>query len=334
VRPLALALTLLALPSPSAAQLHVEVDDCDPASPLRAALELELDGASDAESTRILRVELDCEALDARLRVEDLASRVHVERLVSLRETPAHLRERFVALVARELVDAARVLAPLPSDTAPRTQIVRLPVAPEPVAPEPVAPEPGTPEPGTPRVDAPAEQALPPPQAASSLATPLTPRVLASARTFLLDGPAVLGGGQLGLSWDWLAVELSVLGTSGGSSNAAVDAFALTAAAGIVPLSITQGSLSASLGLFVEGGLLVSDAQSRVRGYVGATQVAPLVGGLVRLSGELALERAVRVIVNVEVGYTHGVEVLALETTALRVHGPWVGLGLGLAFTP
>lgn len=338
----------LASPSGAAAQWRVEVHDCEGAPVLRegltAALEVELDGSIDPDAAAEIRITFTCAEESAVVAlVEDRdreAARVLVQASVPLDGTLPHLRDRLLAMVARELAVAARgiaeetdapaVIAEPPDDPVP-------PLVAEPaVLEEPAlaavaaaqADDPGGPERSDGEPAGESASTAPPPAPLVEL------QLLGGARAFVLDAPAALGGGQLGWRWEWLAGTLSVEGGSQHTRYATIDSFMAALAVGVVPLVARGGALFASLGLFAEVGIAVTSATSRVSGFIGTTELSPLVGGLARLAGGWWVHPSVAIVAALDAGYCYGVEVVTLGENVLSLNGLSLGLRLGISVAP
>lgn len=339
----------LGAPSCAVAQWRVEITDCEGAPMVRegltAALEVELDGSSDPDPAAAIRIEFDCSEESAVVSlVEDRdgagdAAQVLVQAQVALDSTLPHLRDRLLAMVARELAVAARGIA---EETRAGGVTIEPPDAPAPPVAERAAvfDEPAVGAAGE-AIDAPQDPEPADGEPPAESVTPAVPpaplvelQLLGGARAFVLDAPAVLGGGQLGWRWDWLAGTLSVEGGSQRTRYATIDSFVAAVAVGVVPLVARGGALYASLGLFVEGGIAVTSAASRVSGFTGTTELSPLIGGLARLTGGWWAHPSVLVIAALDAGYHYGVEVVTLGENVLSLNGLSLGLRLGISVAP
>ncbi len=332
------ALVLVASPRVAGAQ-RVELTECEERPGAREelldALRLELLGSEDAGLE--VHITLSCGDAIAVVTVEGAASGVRVERRARLTDTPAHLRGRLVAMVARELLVAARSLAeasalqPPPEvieeaqPSEPGVDAVAASAAPEALPPPEPAP---APEPASEVLPAPAPEPSAPAWPAVEL------EASGGARAYVLGAPAVLGAGQLGWHWEWLAGTVSFEGGSRTTRFAAIDVLAATVSIGAYPLVAHGGPLRFSLGVFAEGGVAVTSVGARLRGYTGSTEVSPLLGGLVRLHGSWRVDRALALTASVDAGYHHGVEVVVLGENALSVDGIVLALRIGAAVFP
>lgn len=336
------ALVLVAWPRVAGAQ-RVEVTECeerpDAREELLDALRLELLGSEDAGLE--VHITLSCGDEIAVVTVEGAASGVRVERRARLTDTPAHLRGRLVAMVARELLVAARSLAGAGSVEAPPEAIeeaspeaIEEVQASEPAADAVAASAP----PEAPPSPAPAEPPGEVPAPAPEVSTPAWPAVeleaSGGARAYVLDAPSVLGTAQVGWRWEWLAGTVSFEGGSRTTRFATIDVLAATVSIGAYPLVAHGGPLRFSLGVFAEGGVAVTSVGARLSGYTGSTEVSPLLGGFLRLHGTWRVDRAVALTAGVDAGYHHGVEVVVLGENALAVDGIFLALRIGAAVFP
>lgn len=327
------ALVLVAWPRVAGAQ-RVEVTECEERPGAREelldALRLELLGSEDAGLE--VHITLSCGDEIAVVTVEGAASGVRVERRARLTDTPAHLRGRLVAMVARELLVAARSLAEAGSAEAPPEAIEE--AQPSEPAVDAVAASP----PEAPASPAPAEPPGEVPAPAPEVSTPAWPAVeleaSGGARAYVLDAPSVLGTAQVGWRWEWLAGTVSFEGGSRSTRFATIDVLAATVSIGAYPLVARGGPLRFSLGVFAEGGVAVTSVGARLSGYTGSTEVSPLLGGFLRLHGTWRVDRAVALTAGVDAGYHHGVEVVVLGENALAVDGIFLALRIGAAVFP
>ena len=333
----------LAAPSCAVAQWRVEITDCEGGPMARegltAALEVELDGSSDPDPAAAIRIAFDCPEESAVVSLVEDRDGAGDAAQVALDSTLPHLRDRLLAMVAQELAVAARGIA---EETRAGGVTVEPPDDPAPPVAERAAvfDEPAVGEAGE-AIDAPQDPEPPdgePPAESVTTAVPPAPLVelqlLGGARAFVLDAPAVLGGGQLGWRWDWLAGTLSVEGGSQRTRYATIDSFVAAVAVGVVPLVARGGALYASLALFIEAGIAVTSATSRVSGFTGTTELSPLVGGLARLTGGWWAHPSVLVVAALDAGYCYGVEVVTLGENVLSLNGLSLGLRLGISVAP
>lgn len=308
--------TMAALLAPSTvhAQTEWQVTACDggalaPAriDSLLRALALEVDGSLDATVT----VALDCPGPSARVTVHDARGQVRVTREVALTTIAEAVRERVIALVVANAIDAARAL---PEDAPP---------------PEPLAPEPTTSEP------------TPPPSVTTALASPRVelPPVTTElgfsvgARVFVAGGATALATAHLSVRWEWLVIGAAVAGAPVGARLADVDVVVPTLQLGAVA-RIAEGSLEGTLAVLGEGGVAVTSGRPRLPSYVGTTEAHPVIGGLVRLAGAVRLERALSLGASIDVGGIYGVQVAAGSDVVAFVHGLSIGAAATVSWAP
>lgn len=324
MRSLALLAAIALGPSIASAQddLLVVIDHCDEVGldegELARAVTLET--AASPRSVR-LAIAIECAPTSARIVVEDASAEVRIERRVGLAETPEHLRSRVVALVAAELVEAAILAGGAAGRVAPRGE----PSASEPAEAEPAA--------VAPSLDtAPVSGTTPAAPPATDDGARVELYALAGARTLIWESALALASVELGLAWDWLGVAVRVEGAPLGLAAADLDVVAATASAG-ASLTLREGRFVGALGLWLEGGAVITSARSNTAGYVGTTEVSPALGAHVRLGGSLRVDPAVAFQAAIDAGVFYGVRVEALDDV-VHVYGASVRVGLGVAFAP